>query len=190
MAEAETPQPQGSQSGGSPQFNTSKAPQKVEVVVEGQSSQGEINIPAELAIFVLRLGFSVMMVHHGLEKLQDPEGFSEFVVGKYFGFLPGDPVIWTFAAAVTQIICPLALALGVFARISALGLLSTMLFAIYFHLLDTGLEGFPLAVVEGHNYAFELSAIYAAISFYFLCAGPGRLAAFRRTKRITYYPKN
>ena len=48
-----------------------------------------------------------------------------------------------------------------------------MAFAVYFHLLDTGLEGFPLAVVEGHNYAFELSFIYGAISLYFLCAGPG-----------------
>ena len=39
------------------------------------------------------------MIHHGLEKLQDPQGFAEFVVGKYFPFLPGDPVIWTFGAA-------------------------------------------------------------------------------------------
>ena len=56
-------------------------------------------------------------------------------------------------------------------------------------LLDTGLEGFPFAVVENHNYAFELSAIYAVISFFFLCAGPGRLSAFRKTNRITYYPQ-
>ena len=93
--------------------------------------------------------------------------------------MPGDPIVWTFAAGITQIICPLGLALGIFSRIAAFGLLNTMLFAIYFHLFDTGLEGFPFAVVEGHNYAFELSAIYAAISLYFVCAGPGRLSAFR-----------
>ena len=198
MADAGTPRPEESTVESSPQLvsskapklNASKAPQKVEVVVESPSSQGEINITAELAIFLLRVLFSVMMIHHGLEKFQDPQGFSEFVVAKYFGFLPGDPIIWTFAAAATQIICPIGLALGVFARVSALGLLSTMVFAVYFHLIDTGLEGFPFAVVENHNYIFELSAIYAAISFYFLCAGPGRLAAFRKTKRITYYPKN
>jgi len=142
----------------------------------------------ELAIFVLRVSFSLFMIHHGLEKLQDPEGFAEFVVGKYFGFLPGDPVIWTYAAAVTQLLCPIGLAIGVFARISALGLMSTMLFAIYFHLFDTGLEGFPFAVVEQHNYAFELSSIYAAISLYFVCAGPGRLSAFKKTNKVTYYP--
>ena len=186
----EIPESQEPQLEVAPQLNAPAAPQRVEVVVETpSSSQGEVNILAELAIFVLRVLVSVMMVHHGLEKFQDPEGFSEFVVGKYFAFLPGDPVIWTFGAAATQIICPIGLAIGLFPRISALGLLSTMVFAIYFHMLDTGLEGFPFAVVENHNYAFELSAIYAAISFYFACAGPGRLSAFRKTNTITYYPK-
>ena len=179
-----------SQLNSTPNLNASKAPQKVEVVVQSPNAQGEINITAELAIFVLRIGFCLMMVHHGLEKLQDPEGFAEFVVGPYLGFLPGNPVIWTYAAAATQIICPIGLAIGFFARISALGLLSTMVFAVYFHLIDTGLEGFPFAVGETHNYTFELSAIYVAIFFYFICAGPGRLAAFRKTNKITYYPKD
>ena len=172
--------------------NTPKAnasSQKVEVVVQSPNSEGEVNILGELSIFVLRVLFSLMMIHHGLEKFNDPQGFAEFVVGKYFPFLPGDPVIWTYAAALTQIICPIGLATGIFARISALGILNTMLFALYFHFIDTGLEGFPLAVVENHNYIFELSAIYAAISLYFVCAGPGRLSAFRKTNKITYYPK-
>ena len=197
MADSGPSAPQDSQPGElsqitptqTPQINASKAPQKVEVVVESPSAQGEVNINAEIAIFLLRVVFSIMMIHHGLEKFQDPEGFSEFVVGKYFAFLPGNPIIWTFAAALTQIICPLGLALGIFARISSLGLLSTMVFAVYFHFLDTGLEGFPFAVVENHNYAFELSAIYALISLYFLCSGPGRLSAFKKTNKITYYPK-
>jgi len=102
--------------------------QKVEVVV--QSPEGEVNIFGELSILVLRVSFSLLMVHHGLEKLNDPGGFAEFVVGKYFSFLPGDPVIWTYMAAVTQIVCPIGLATGVLARLSSLGLLSTMVFAL------------------------------------------------------------
>ena len=172
------------------QRSQSKSSQKVEVVVQSPSSEGEINITAELAIFLLRVGVSVMMLHHGLEKFQDADGFAEFVVGKFFGFLPGNPIIWTYAAAATQIICPIGLAIGIFARLSALGLFSTMAFAVYFHLLDTGLEGFPLAVVENHNYTFELSAVYAIIFLYFVCAGPGRLSAFKKTNKITYYPKS
>ena len=93
--------------------------QKVEVVVQSPSADGEVNIMGELSILVLRVVFSLMMVHHGLEKFNDPQGFAEFVVGKYFPFLPGDPVIWTYAAAVTQIICPIGLATGILARISA-----------------------------------------------------------------------
>ena len=118
-------------------MNRTKAPQKVEVVVANSSSGSEVNILGELSIFVLRIGFCALMIHHGLEKLQDPQGFSEFVVGKYFPFLPGDPVIWTFGAAITQLVCPVGLALGIFARLSSLGLFSTMAFAVYFHLLDT-----------------------------------------------------
>ena len=53
--------------------------QKVEVVV--QSPEGEVNIFGELSILVLRVSFSLLMVHHGLEKLNDPGGFAEFVVG-------------------------------------------------------------------------------------------------------------
>ena len=168
--------------------STNTQPQKVEVVVSNPS-EGEVNILGELAVFVLRIAFSIFMIHHGLEKLQDPQGFSEFVVAKYFTFLPGDPVIWTFAAGITQIVCPIALAFGIFTRLASFGLLNTMLFAIYFHLVDTGIEGFPFAVVDAHNYAFELSSIYAAISLYFLCAGPGRLAAFKKTNKVTYYPQ-
>ena len=180
------PQPSNSKSSDSKQNASS---QKVEVVVQSPSAQGEVNILGELATFTLRVCFSLFMIHHGLEKLNDPEGFAQFVVGKYFGFLPGDPIIWTYAAGVTQVICPIGLATGILARISSLGLLGTMVFACYFHFIDTGFEGFPFAVVEGHNYTFELSAIYAAISFYFLCAGPGRLALLRKTNKITYYPK-
>ena len=87
-------------------INRTKAPQKVEVVVANASAGLEVNILGELSIFVLRIGFCALMIHHGLEKLQDPQGFAEFVVGKYFPFLPGDPVIWTFGAAITQLVCP------------------------------------------------------------------------------------
>ena len=61
-------------------LNRSKAPQKVEVVVANPSAGSEVNILGELSIFILRIGFSILMIHHGLEKLQDPQGFAEFVV--------------------------------------------------------------------------------------------------------------
>ena len=54
-----------------PNINRTKAPQKVEVVVANSSSGSEVNILGELSIFVLRIGFCALMIHHGLEKLQD-----------------------------------------------------------------------------------------------------------------------
>ena len=57
--------------------------QKVEVVVQSPDIGGEVNILGELAIFTLRVCFSLMMIHHGVEKLNDPGGFAEFVVAKY-----------------------------------------------------------------------------------------------------------
>ena len=59
-------------------MNSTKAPQKVEVVVANSSAASEVNILGELSIFILRIGFCALMIHHGLEKLQDPQGFAEF----------------------------------------------------------------------------------------------------------------
>ena len=81
MSDSENYQPQESEAGRLTQLSASKAPQKVEVVVESPSSQGEVNITAELAVFLLRVVVSVMMFHHGLEKFQDPESPVRFFVG-------------------------------------------------------------------------------------------------------------
>lgn len=140
------------------------------------------SLPADISILVLRVGISILMLHHGLEKLADPAGFSEFVVGKYFGFLPFGPLFWTYAAAITQLLCPIGLALGILTRPCALGLSMTMLFALIFHGLDTGLEGFPFAVVPDHNYAFEMAAVYFMCFVYFLCSGAGRISLYTLIK--------
>ena len=55
-----------------PDSSSSNQSQKVEVVV-ASSSDGDVNILGELATFVLRVSFSLFMIHHGLEKLQDPD---------------------------------------------------------------------------------------------------------------------
>mmetsp|Transcript_8294 Transcript_8294/g.8204 ORF Transcript_8294/g.8204 Transcript_8294/m.8204 type:complete len:81 (+) Transcript_8294:2-244(+) len=49
----------------------------------------------------------------------------------------------------------------------------TMLVAVIFHLLNTGAEGFPLAVVPQHSYNYELAAMYVGVLAYFAAAGAG-----------------
>merc|ERR1712241_652734 len=100
----------------------------------------------------LRIGTCALMIHHGFDKVQNVDGFSANVVAKFFGFLPGPPSFWTLSAAGTQIVGSGLLAVGVLARPVALSMMMTMLVAVVFHLLNTGAEGFPLAVVPQHSY--------------------------------------
>lgn len=45
-----------------------------------------------------------------------------------------------------------------------------------FHLLNTGPEGFPLAVVKQHSYNYELAAMYVIVLGYFTAAGAGNVS--------------
>ena len=130
---------------------------------------------------MLRLSVCTCMVHNGLDKLADPEGFAKFVVEGHMGFLSPTfetvtPLIWTYLAAATELAAPVLLALGVLARPSALALATTMGLAVAFHVDESGLEGFPFAVVEAHQYKFEAAVLYCAIFLFFLFKGPGKLS--------------
>ena len=126
-------------------------------------------------IFLLaRLLVALLMLHHGLEKLADIDGFTTFIIDKYFSYLPFIHSYWTYLAAYTQIIGSIFLAIGAFTRLSLLGLSSTMLFALLFHFSDTGLQGLPFGIVEAHNYEYEASLLYLLVYLILLAAGPGK----------------
>ena len=93
------------------------------------------------------------MFHNGLDKLNDTEGFAQFVVGEHLTFLPDvlDVTQWTYVAAGVELVCPALLLAGFFARPAAFALFSTMATAVAFHIDETGTEGFPLAVVPQHQ---------------------------------------
>merc|ERR1712151_382459 len=113
------------------------------------------------------------MGHHGLDKIMNVDGFSANVVAKFFGFLPGDPSFWTISAAATQVAGSALLAVGILSRPVAFSMMMTMVVAVVFHLLNTGPEGFPLAVVPQHSYNYELAAMYVGVLAYFSAAGAG-----------------
>jgi len=128
---------------------------------------------SDLVILGLRIGTCSLMVHHGLDKIQNVDGFSANVVAKYFGFLPGPPSFWTLSAAATQIAGAGLLTVGVLSRPVALSMMATMLAAVVFHFQNTGIEGFPLAVVAQHSYNYELAAMYVIVLAYFGASGAG-----------------
>lgn len=127
----------------------------------------------DVLVATLRVGTCALMIHHGIDKIDNVEGFSANVVAKFFGFLPGDPSFWTLSAAFTQVGGSVLLGLGVLARPVALSMCTTMAVAVVFHLLNTGGEGFPLAVVPQHSYNYELAAMYVGVLAYFSVAGAG-----------------
>merc|ERR1711865_879306 len=144
------------------------------VFVEEEGLQEKLFDPlSDVFMTVLRVGTCALMIHHGFDKVENVEGFSKNVVAKFFAFLPGDPRFWTLSAAGTQIVGSVLLSVGVLARPVALSMCATMAVAVIFHLLNTGAEGFPLAVVPQHSYNFELAAMYVAVLTYFAASGAG-----------------
>jgi len=142
--------------------------EKPETIFDGFSEAA-----TDICILALRLGTCSLMIHHGFDKVQNADGFSANVVAKFFGFLPGDPKFWTLSAAGTQIVGSGLLAVGILARPVALSMLATMATAVAFHLLNTGPEGFPFAVIPAHSYNFELASMYVIVLGYFSAAGAG-----------------
>ena len=130
----------------------------------------------EVVVTAMRVGTCALMIHHGLDKIVNVDGFSANVVQKFFGFLPGPAPFWTLSAAATQVVGAGFLAIGLFSRPAAAAMTATMLTAVIFHLENTGPEGFPLAVVKQHSYNYELAAMYVLVLGYFSIAGAGPLS--------------
>merc|ERR1711865_301328 len=49
----------------------------------------------DLGLLLLRIVVGSLMIHHGIDKVGNAEGFTKFVTAKYFGFLP-NPLACTF----------------------------------------------------------------------------------------------
>ena len=143
------------------------------LVEEGGVLTSLVEPITDVCILALRLSTCALMIHHGLDKIQNVNGFSANVVAKFFGFLPGDPSFWTLSAAATQVGGSALLAVGVLSRPVAFSMMMTMVVAVVFHLLNTGLEGFPLAVVSQHSYNYELASMYVGVLAYFSASGAG-----------------
>merc|ERR1712241_1565362 len=139
----------------------------------GTIFDGVSEVATDLCILALRVGTCSLMIHHGFDKVQNVDGFSANVVAKFFGFLPGDPKFWTLSAAGTQIVGSVLLSVGILARPVALSMLATMATAVIFHVLNTGPEGFPFAVIPAHSYNFELASMYVIVLAYFGVSGAG-----------------
>ena len=115
---------------------------------------------SQVAWTVLRVVAGLFMIHNGLDKLADIEGFATAyveVIGLPF------PIFFAYVAAYTELIAAPMVALGLLTRGAALGLFATMAVAMFHHIK---VAGFSVPYLE-------LSAIYAAIFLAFAVNGGG-----------------
>jgi len=109
---------------------------------------------------IIRVIVGIMMIHNGIDKLADIEGFAESyvaVIGLPF------PIFFSYIAAFTELLAAPLVAIGFLTRPASLGLFSTMAVAIYHHIK---VGGFSIPYLE-------LAAIYASIFLFFTVNGAG-----------------
>ena len=70
----------------------------------------------QLGMWLMRVITGLLILHHGIGKLEDPDTFSTKVVAVYFPFLPGSPYFWTYASAMFEIVGSGCIAFGIFVR--------------------------------------------------------------------------
>jgi putative oxidoreductase len=115
-----------------------------------------------LGLLIIRLTVGVLMMFHGLDKLQDfdkVKGMSQI-----FGS-PADGILVVFA----ELFCSILLILGLFTRIALIPLIITMAVA-FFKVHNGALKG-------EHN--GEVACIYLLIYVGLLFTGPGKLSVDR-----------
>ena len=119
--------------------------------------------PASLGLLLLRLAIGAMMIHHGQDKLADPQTFaSNYVVPLHLPF----PLFFACLAGYAEIFGSWMLILGLGTPLGALALTGTMVVAAYHHILTSGLN----------IYVLELVVLYLGGSLAILLLGPGRFS--------------
>jgi putative oxidoreductase len=116
-----------------------------------------------IGLLVLRLAIGVLMIHHGQEKLADPQQFANtYVASLHLPF----PLFFAYAAGFSELIGSWLLILGLLTPLGALAIAGTMTVAAYQHILTAGLN----------IYVLELVVLYLGGSLALLLLGPGRLS--------------
>lgn len=114
-------------------------------------------------LLLLRLSVGVMMIHHGQEKLADPQQFANtYVASLHLPF----PLLFAYLAGFSELIGSWLVILGLLTPLGALALTGTMATAAYQHILTAGLN----------IYVLELVVLYLGGSLALLFNGPGRFS--------------
>lgn len=116
-----------------------------------------------LGLLALRLALGLMMIHHGQDKLADPQGFAtNYVAALHLPF----PLLMAYAAGYAEIFGSWLVLFGLLTPLGALALTGTMSVAALHHILTSGFN----------IYVLELVVLYLGGSIAVLLLGPGRFS--------------
>ncbi len=122
------------------------------------------NTQADLGKLVLRLALGVLVLLHGIAKLRGGVG----PIGEMLG-AHGLPAALAYGALVGEVVGPLMLIAGFYARIGALLVMVNMLFAFFLaHLGQLGMLN------EQGGWQLELQGMYLGTAVALALLGPGR----------------
>ena len=118
---------------------------------------------ASFGLLLLRLTIGALMIHHGQEKLADPQQFANtYVASLHLPF----PLFFAYAAGFSELIGSWLVILGLLTPLGALALSGTMAVAAYQHISTAGFN----------IYVLELVLLYLGGSLALLFNGPGRFS--------------
>jgi putative oxidoreductase len=118
---------------------------------------------ASLGLLLLRLSIGGLMIHHGQEKLADPQQFANtYVASLHLPF----QLFFAYAAGFSELIGSWLVILGLFTPLGALALSGTMTVAAFQHISTAGFN----------IYVLELVLLYLGGSLALLFNGPGRFS--------------
>lgn len=116
-----------------------------------------------VGLLLLRLSIGGLMIHHGQEKLADPQQFANtYVASLHLPF----PLFFAYVAGFSELIGSWLVILGLFTPLGALALSGTMTVAAYQHISTAGFN----------IYVLELVLLYLGGSLALLFNGPGRFS--------------
>ena len=135
----------------------------------------------DLGKLILRISAGVMMLLHGISKVQNYSGTMNYLQGngEEAGLLAtlGLPNFLAYGVFLGELVAPVFLILGVLPRLSALAVMATMSVAIYSH---AGVEGGSALLSLGGfgGWSYELQGLYFFASLAILVMGSGKFSLY------------
>lgn len=122
------------------------------------------NAQNDFARFLLRLALGALVLLHGIAKLRGGMGYIEETVVAH-----GLPAVLAYGVLLGEVVGPLLVLLGLYARVGAVLIAVNMLFAIALvHMGQLGQLG------EQGGWALELQGMFLATAVALALLGPGR----------------